>query len=175
MATARISGVTLNTVEKPWSVPYCSVDGKHPGQLFHPIHDPAAPVLEVLAGETVFTAQKSAAHTAADDVIPQRVGKGNERGTGSRHDIRLDNWDANVKTKWVSFCFRGAVVKGQQRTPVGGQLDQALMLFVRERRVQHFLQRLDLARQAAVLAVDEHGDQGWIWLGDGENSFSSLP
>lgn len=105
MATARISGVTLNTVEKPWSVPYCSVDGKHPGQLFHPIHDPAAPVLEVLAGETVFTAQKSAAHTAADDVIPQRVGKGNERGTGSRHDIRLDNGDANVKTKWVSFCF----------------------------------------------------------------------
>jgi hypothetical protein len=49
------------------------------------------------------------------------------------------------------------------------------MLFVGERRVQHFLQRLDLARQAAVLAVDEHGDQGWIWLGDGENSFSSLP
>ena len=49
------------------------------------------------------------------------------------------------------------------------------MLFVRERRVQHPLQRLDLARQSAVLAVDEHGDQGGIWLGDGENSFSSLP
>ena len=67
------------------------------------------------------------------------------------------------------------VVKGQQRTPVGGQLDQALMLLVGERRVQRFLQRLDLARQAAVLAVDEHGDQGWIWLGDGENSLSFLP
>ena len=49
------------------------------------------------------------------------------------------------------------------------------MLFVGERRMQHPLQRLDLARQAAVLTVDEHGDQGWIWLGDGENSFSSLP
>ena len=108
MATARISGVTLNTVEKPWSVPYCSVDGKHPGQLFHPIHDPAAPVLEVLAGETVFTAQKSAAHTAADDVIPRRVGEGNERGTGPRHDTRLDNGNANVKTKWVSFCLQAA-------------------------------------------------------------------
>ena len=38
------------------------------------------------------------------------------------------------------------------------------MLFVGERRVQHLLQRLDLARQAAVLAVDKHGDQGGIWL-----------
>jgi hypothetical protein len=28
---------------------------------------------------------------------------------------------------------------------------------------------------ASVLAVDEHGDQGWIWLGDGENSLSFLP
>ena len=34
----------------------------------------------------------------------------------------------------------------------------------REPRVHRFLQRLDLARQAAVLAVDEHGDQGGIWL-----------
>ena len=49
------------------------------------------------------------------------------------------------------------------------------MLFVGERRVQHFLQRLNLARQAAVLAVDQDGDEGGIWLGDGENSFSSLP
>ena len=44
------------------------------------------------------------------------------------------------------------------------------MLLVGERRVQRFLQRLDLARQAAVLAVDEHGDQGGIWLGDGNGS-----
>ena len=36
--------------------------------------------------------------------------------------------------------------------------------------MQHLLQRLDLARQAAVLAVDEHGDQGGIWLGDGNDS-----
>ena len=43
------------------------------------------------------------------------------------------------------------------------------MLFVGERRVQHPLQRLDLARQAAVLAVDEHGDQGWIKCGCGGN------
>jgi hypothetical protein len=49
------------------------------------------------------------------------------------------------------------------------------MFPVRERRVQHLLQRLDLARQAAVLAVDEHGDQGGIWLGDGDNSLSFLP
>ena len=49
------------------------------------------------------------------------------------------------------------------------------MLFVGERRVQHPLQRLDLARQAAVLAVDEHGDQGGIWLGDGKGSLSLLP
>lgn len=62
------------------------------------------------------------------------------------------------RTKWVSLCFPG------------GQLDQSLVLFVRERRVQHFLQRLDLARQATVLAVDEHGDQGRIWLGYGNDS-----
>ena len=43
-------------------------------------------------------------------------------------------------------------------------------LLVGERRVQRFLQRLDLARQAAVLAGDEHGDQGGIWLGDGNGS-----
>ena len=49
------------------------------------------------------------------------------------------------------------------------------MLLVGERRAQHSRQRLDLARQAAVLAVDEHGDQGWIWLGDGGNSLSFLP
>ena len=71
--------------------------------------------------------------------------------------------------------LRRAVIKCQQRTPVGRELNQALMLFVGERRVQHFLQRLNLARQAAVLAVDQDGDEGGIWLGDGENSFSSLP
>ena len=49
------------------------------------------------------------------------------------------------------------------------------MLFVGERHVQHLLQRLDLARQAAVLAVDEHGDQDGIWLGDGNYSLSLLP
>jgi hypothetical protein len=38
--------------------------------------------------------------------------------------------------------------------------------------VQHSLQRLDLARQAAVLAVDEHGDQGRIGLGDGDGNDS---
>ena len=46
------------------------------------------------------------------------------------------------------------------------------MLFVGERRVQHPLQRLDLARQSAVLAVDEQGDQGWIWLGDSDRSLN---
>ena len=60
--------------------------------------------------------------------------------------------------------FRCAIVKGQQRTPVGGQLGQALVLLVGERRVQHLLQRLDLARQAAVLAVDEHGYEADIKL-----------
>ena len=71
--------------------------------------------------------------------------------------------------------LRCAVIEGQQRTPVDGQLDQALVLLVGVRPEQHFLQRLDLARQAAVLAVDEHGDQGWIWLGDGDNSLPFLP
>jgi len=32
-------------------------------------------------------------------------------------------------------------------------------------RFRFFLQRLDLARQTAVLAVDEHGGQRGIWLG----------
>lgn len=44
------------------------------------------------------------------------------------------------------------------------------MFLVGKRRAQHLLQRLDLVRQAAVLSVDEHGDQGGIWLGDGNDS-----
>ena len=72
----------------------------------------------------------------------------------------------------VLFISRGAVVKGQQCTPVGSQLDQALVFLVGERRVQHLLKRLDLARQAAVLAVDEHGDQGGIWLCDNGHSLN---
>lgn len=42
------------------------------------------------------------------------------------------------------------------------QLDQTQVLLVGELHVQHPLQRLDLARQAAVLAVDEHGDEAGI-------------
>ena len=59
---------------------------------------------------------------------------------------------------------------------IPGLSPNVLCLFSQLKWVSFLLfQRLDLARQAAVLAVDEHGDQGWIWLGDGENSFSSLP
>lgn len=36
--------------------------------------------------------------------------------------------------------------------------------------MQHLLQRLDLARQAAVLAGDQDDDQHGIWLGDGNDS-----
>jgi hypothetical protein len=61
------------------------VDGEHPGQLFDPIHDPGPAMVVVLAGDRIIAAQKGTTHAAIHDVIPRRVGKGNERGTGLGH------------------------------------------------------------------------------------------
>ena len=39
---------------------------------------PAPAVFKALTGSRILAAQKSAAHAAVDDVVPRRVGQGNE-------------------------------------------------------------------------------------------------
>ena len=58
------------------------VDGEHACELFHPLDEPAAPMLETLAAVGVRATQKGTAHATADHVIPRRVGDRNQSGAG---------------------------------------------------------------------------------------------
>ncbi|MGC9424156.1 hypothetical protein, partial [Vibrio sp.] len=47
-----------------------NIDCEYAGELADAFFDPAAAVLEVLAGGVVFSAEKGAAYAAAHDVVP---------------------------------------------------------------------------------------------------------
>ena len=50
-------------------------------------------VFKALTGSRILAAQKSAAHAAVDNVVPGRIGQGNEGAAGAGHGVSVGRAD----------------------------------------------------------------------------------
>jgi len=70
------------------------VDGKDPCKLLDAICDPTAAMVEIHPGNSVLSAQKGTAHTAADAVVPKECHRGRQERFAEM------SWPESYETCW---------------------------------------------------------------------------